>query len=1435
MSALSKSINKVNKLVGKVIPKEFAKGGPASALKKGNAVTINEKELEEWQGEFDSEDQFLSKANDIMYKVVGQVGTVEKVNKNGSLNVVFDGGTLYEMEPRFFVKHTGKKMAKGGEAKPTRNDIEEELNELGVPEADKESNGGRIPDEADYGSWLRKNDKIAFNQYYNEKTQYAKGGDTTGKSQYSVDINYRSTAGNPLTKHEIVYASSIEEATEIVEAKVKKQKNFEKLDGGSAQLLMAKGGEAENAPADGGRLDASYVGYSVSHATLREEDIYDSFSQFLKEHIGLLSESNAAKFANIQEEWATADEETRSDIINGDFFDLMSSIEPEGTSFGAHEGDGSDFGFWKYDDDEGEYAKGGETKKSVVLMPTPSGKWHFAGFGIPLELAFVPKREGETDLEKAWRVGAVKSRIFDTVEMAENAAGKLGFKKYEIKYAKGGSLNKTELDRLSDEADKATKRKLEIGKELGSEFPPYISGKPLRWMYRIGPEDDDQRLEVPEKYVKELDELEEKIFQWEQAMSSAEFNSSFEDEGEYAKGGQAGKTGKAIWAGWSEKQRATFLLGHFKMTKAEAIEEAKNDFSHLPKEYQIAVDLLEMEKKSVKGNKAKKSPAQAMYDEIESLMKIRYGLNPNDFDWDLESAQRVVDSGESASDFVNGYGEEFDLDRVDRGAASPYGFAKGGDVRKNKSKPVSAQKMGTPEVITRGEYLTLEVEKSGNLIISLTDEGKEWVKENGPVTYDNFHDLFEDIQGNSELMYFQNLGDSGLGMTEAPGFTQGMYYGEDYELRAPEDANLWWYPDYMIIDPFEKLSAGEKVVFAGDIGNKYAEGGQTDDEPFVVNGHYTVSNSGGYEIMLDRSGDSARVRDAFGSDNPKTSDWLEIEFVEDEETGEMEPVIDPKGYNIPLNQVMRTSRFDKGGQPAGSTIQKHIKTSFAGGGELDILGYKPEWKVRLGGDFLKDDRGYDFFYSRKEAVRKAKLFGGKIVHVAPRYMMYDAADESKEPFAYFDNKEEAEKFNQNPIFKVGIEPYDSERFLEKGGQPMGSTIAKHIDTSFAKGGEITYEDGRPVRFGIYGSGGEYYITDRDTNRTLPSSTVSHWTGSMNQFNSKSAARKALIKMLEKMHEEQPGYNPKIKYAEGGQPMGSTIQKHMPTSFAKGGELSAGESENENLKRKNKNLKSKVQTLEEYIWYLRQQEFNNAVPLDYPDWIKYRPKEKGTSTYAEGGQPKGSTIAHHADASFGKGDRLVGPAIAQSADAFAKGGSTENQLQALKNAVDNYGLKGYAVHQWQSGDGRATNKFFLVDNKGTSLTGHWDYVALNHFIMGYGKSHNNAGAENRTPNTEAKFFVENLMPFKGSNLEGKHTDSGDYVVLSFGCYPIWYYCTKNKKWYGNADKYCQATALHISQSRPHYDVEMLPMKEFFEAIRTDESRYDFGGSVGDLMK
>lgn len=52
--------------------------------------------------------------------------------------------------------------------KKTKTNYEKYLNEIGTPEDDKKSSGGRIPDYANYGGWVRKNDPIGFQVEYQE-------------------------------------------------------------------------------------------------------------------------------------------------------------------------------------------------------------------------------------------------------------------------------------------------------------------------------------------------------------------------------------------------------------------------------------------------------------------------------------------------------------------------------------------------------------------------------------------------------------------------------------------------------------------------------------------------------------------------------------------------------------------------------------------------------------------------------------------------------------------------------------------------------------------------------------------------------------------------------------------------------------------------------------------------------------------------------------------------------------------------------------------------------------------------------------------------------------------------------------------------------------------------------------------------------------------
>ena len=91
---------------------------------------------------------------------------------------------------------------------------------------------------------------------------------------------------------------------------------------------------------EGEQLDDSYANQSLSTATMIEEDIFIEIEALLPDSI-------------IEEFWAAAeDSEDRMYIFHEDVMDHMNKIAPEGTYFGPHPGDGSDYGFWSYEDDD---------------------------------------------------------------------------------------------------------------------------------------------------------------------------------------------------------------------------------------------------------------------------------------------------------------------------------------------------------------------------------------------------------------------------------------------------------------------------------------------------------------------------------------------------------------------------------------------------------------------------------------------------------------------------------------------------------------------------------------------------------------------------------------------------------------------------------------------------------------------------------------------------------------------------------------------------------------------------------------------------------------------------------------------------------------------------------------------------------------------------
>lgn len=73
---------------------------------------------------------------------------------------------------------------------------------------------------------------------------------------------------------------------------------------------------------------------------------------------------------------------------------------------------------------------------------------------------------------------------------------------------------------------------------------------------------------------------------------------------------------------------------------------------------------------------------------------------------------------------------------------------------------------------------------------------------------------------------------------------------------------------------------------------------------FTPHGVYTVSNAISYLVELSNCGEQARM--LVGK---KVTDWYEVEFIYDEDSEDTIGVIDPKGYNVPLNLVMRLERI----------------------------------------------------------------------------------------------------------------------------------------------------------------------------------------------------------------------------------------------------------------------------------------------------------------------------------------------------------------------------------------------------------------------------------------------------------------------------------------------------------------------------------------------
>ena len=90
---------------------------------------------------------------------------------------------------------------------------------------------------------------------------------------------------------------------------------------------------------------------TVSHGTMRNEDLMSAFEQEIKR---LVTPESFYALRNERKGWKICGKFWKSDYVNF-LFEVLASIAPEDCYFGATEGDGSDYGFWKIEDDGEEW------------------------------------------------------------------------------------------------------------------------------------------------------------------------------------------------------------------------------------------------------------------------------------------------------------------------------------------------------------------------------------------------------------------------------------------------------------------------------------------------------------------------------------------------------------------------------------------------------------------------------------------------------------------------------------------------------------------------------------------------------------------------------------------------------------------------------------------------------------------------------------------------------------------------------------------------------------------------------------------------------------------------------------------------------------------------------------------------------------------------
>ena len=88
---------------------------------------------------------------------------------------------------------------------------------------------------------------------------------------------------------------------------------------------------------------------TVSHGTMRNEDLLSSFARELERLTTDYRTRSELELIQDADAVTDFDSEHASEIVQA-LFNALDDHSPEDCYFGAHEGDGSDFGFWSHNE-----------------------------------------------------------------------------------------------------------------------------------------------------------------------------------------------------------------------------------------------------------------------------------------------------------------------------------------------------------------------------------------------------------------------------------------------------------------------------------------------------------------------------------------------------------------------------------------------------------------------------------------------------------------------------------------------------------------------------------------------------------------------------------------------------------------------------------------------------------------------------------------------------------------------------------------------------------------------------------------------------------------------------------------------------------------------------------------------------------------------------